>query len=176
MHTILCCLLQFWVYYRIFFWIHVVYLFILIRNTSLRQSHDHPSGGGVILKDMVEIAPQIAKFMGPTWVPPGSCWPQMGPMLAPWTLLSGSVASHNNARNSANCVNIYWDRLCHKCRGGWSARTTSLTLLPLNKNGRHFSGDIFICIFVNEMFACWLKSHWSLFLRVQLTLAQHCFR
>ena len=23
----------------------------------------------------------IAKFMGPTWGPPGSCWPQMGPMI-----------------------------------------------------------------------------------------------
>ena len=32
---------------------------------------------------------QIAKFMGPTWGPTGSCRPQMGPMLAPWTLLSG---------------------------------------------------------------------------------------
>ena len=32
---------------------------------------------------------QIAKFMGPTWGPPGSCQPQMGPMSAPWTLLSG---------------------------------------------------------------------------------------
>ena len=32
---------------------------------------------------------KIAKFMGPTWGPPGSCRPQMGPMLAPWTLLSG---------------------------------------------------------------------------------------
>ena len=31
---------------------------------------------------------QIANFMGPTWGPPGSCRPQMGPMLAPWTLLS----------------------------------------------------------------------------------------
>ena len=31
----------------------------------------------------------LAKFMGPTWGPPGSCRPQMGPMLAPWTLLSG---------------------------------------------------------------------------------------
>ena len=31
---------------------------------------------------------QIAKSMGPTWGPPGTCWPQMGPMLAPWTLLS----------------------------------------------------------------------------------------
>ena len=34
---------------------------------------------------------QIAKFVGPTWAPPGSCRPQMGPMLAPWTLLSGKL-------------------------------------------------------------------------------------
>ena len=27
--------------------------------------------------------------MGPTWGPPGSCRPQIDPMLAPWTLLSG---------------------------------------------------------------------------------------
>ena len=33
--------------------------------------------------------PQIAKFMGPPWGPPGSCRSQVGPMLAPWTLLSG---------------------------------------------------------------------------------------
>ena len=26
--------------------------------------------------------------MGPTWGPPGSCRPQMGPLLDPWTLLS----------------------------------------------------------------------------------------
>ena len=35
------------------------------------------------------LSSQIAKFMGPTWGPPGSCRPQMGPMLAPKTLLSG---------------------------------------------------------------------------------------
>ena len=29
----------------------------------------------------------ITNSMGPTWGPPGSCRPQMGPMLAPWTLL-----------------------------------------------------------------------------------------
>ena len=28
-----------------------------------------------------------------TWGPPGSCRPQMGPMLAPWTLLSGVFCS-----------------------------------------------------------------------------------
>ena len=32
---------------------------------------------------------QITKFMGPIWDPSGSCWSQMGPMLAPCTLLSG---------------------------------------------------------------------------------------
>ena len=32
---------------------------------------------------------QIAKFMGPTWGPPGSCRPQMDSILATWTLLSG---------------------------------------------------------------------------------------
>ena len=37
----------------------------------------------------VSLATQIAKFMGPIWGPPGSCRPQMGPLLAPWTLLSG---------------------------------------------------------------------------------------
>ena len=35
------------------------------------------------------VTSQIAKFMGPRWGPPGSCRPLMGPILAPWTLLSG---------------------------------------------------------------------------------------
>ena len=37
----------------------------------------------------LQVTSQISKFMGPTWGPPGSCRPQMGPMLAPWILLSG---------------------------------------------------------------------------------------
>ena len=43
------------------------------------------------------MMPQIAKFTWPTWGPPGSCRTQMGPMLAPWTLLSGTVWSHQAA-------------------------------------------------------------------------------
>ena len=42
-----------------------------------------------MLRLIVTRGTQIARFMGPTWDPPGSCRPQMGPMLAPWTLLSG---------------------------------------------------------------------------------------
>ena len=37
------------------------------------------------------MIPQIARSMGPTWGSPGSCRPQMDPMLAPWTLLSGTM-------------------------------------------------------------------------------------
>ena len=33
----------------------------------------------------------IARFMGPTWGPPGADRTQVGPMLAPWTLLSGVI-------------------------------------------------------------------------------------
>ena len=36
------------------------------------------------------VASQITKFMGPTCGPPGSCRPQMGPMLAPWALYKES--------------------------------------------------------------------------------------
>ena len=32
---------------------------------------------------------EIARFMRPTWGPPGDNRTQVGPMLAPWTLLSG---------------------------------------------------------------------------------------
>ena len=32
---------------------------------------------------------QIARFMGPTWGPYGSCRPQVDPKLIPWTLISG---------------------------------------------------------------------------------------
>ena len=39
-------------------------------------------------KEEVCIHTQIAKFMGPTRGPFGSCRPQMGPMLAPWIMLA----------------------------------------------------------------------------------------
>ena len=35
------------------------------------------------------ISSQIARFMGATWGPPGDDRTQVGPTLAPWTLLSG---------------------------------------------------------------------------------------
>ena len=38
------------------------------------------------------IVTLIARFMGPTWGPSGADRTQVGPMLAPWTLLSGLIA------------------------------------------------------------------------------------
>ena len=65
---------------------------------------------------------QIARIMGPTWGPPGSCRPQSGPMWAPWTLLSGMVLTlYNSALDklinsvfpvlgtlSCNVMQLYW--------------------------------------------------------------------
>ena len=48
----------------------------------------------------------IARFMGPTWGPPGSCQPRVDPMLAPWTLLSGILKPVWNVPHFSG--NIYW--------------------------------------------------------------------
>ena len=66
-----------------------------------------------------DIFDQIEKFMGPTWGPPGSCRPQIGPILAPWILLSGYnvfiMKIHRRlgscdsvCRNTASQYNIVW--------------------------------------------------------------------
>ena len=38
-----------------------------------------------------QTAPLVARFKGPTWGPSGADRTQEGPMLAPWTLLSGPI-------------------------------------------------------------------------------------
>ena len=50
--------------------------------------------------------------------------------------------------------------------------TKNLTLNTLRprQDGRHFPDDIFKCISWMKMFEFWLKSHWSLFLRVQYSI------
>ena len=57
-----------------------------------------------------QSTPQIAKFMGPTWSPSGSCRSQMGPMLAPWTLLSGTWWTQWT--NPELCCSCNWWLLC----------------------------------------------------------------
>ena len=63
------------------------------KRLTKKQIYDHPMYSLGIWSDWpyLNLCVQIAKFMGPTWGPPGSCRPQMGPLLAPWILLSGWV-------------------------------------------------------------------------------------
>ena len=57
----------------------------------------------------VEVNPPlITRFMGPTWDPSGADRTQVGPMLAPWTLLSGTTSSQVIYDTDAN-----WNSFCH---------------------------------------------------------------
>ena len=54
---------------------------------------------------------QIAKIMGPTWGPPGSCRPQMGPMLGTWILLSGKLCTlHTYCITVVKKASLEWCR------------------------------------------------------------------
>ena len=56
----------------------------IIFITLLSNEHGEP---------FIPFPTKIAKLMEPTWGPPGFCWPQMGPMLDPWTLLPGYTST-----------------------------------------------------------------------------------
>ena len=94
-------------------WIHGVYSPIFFRVTSLALRQPYPSASEVTLGDtniiywrqttikwknkifgLYCIYILIERFMGPTWGPSGADRTQVGPMLAPWTLLSGYIYIH----------------------------------------------------------------------------------
>ena len=56
--------------------------------------------------DFLGTWPQITKFMGPTQSPSGSCRPQMGPMLAPWTLLSGIHCLYDEVDATSSRIHV----------------------------------------------------------------------
>ena len=58
--------------------------------------------------------PKITRFMGPTWGPPGSCRPQMGPILAPWTLRSGAFRLSGHTIDGQQELAKYHDSLIAK--------------------------------------------------------------
>ena len=61
-----------------------------------------------ILLSLFWLPAQTAKFMGPIWGPPGSCRPQMGPMLAPWTLLSRRTTKNSRPICRYTLVTQIW--------------------------------------------------------------------
>ena len=60
-------------------------------GSVLMKTCDWSPGSQRNLRNTCLILSQIARFMGPTWGPPGTDRTQVGPMLAPWSLLSGVV-------------------------------------------------------------------------------------
>ena len=96
----------------------------------------------------ISIKTQIAKFMGPTWGPPGSCRSQMGPMLAPRTLLSrkGPLAwenlptwlpqAHGNPLAESGTVGggFIMGKFPPPDHGTWDGQKTSNQVLVLSDN------------------------------------------
>ena len=101
----LCCILKCLYLYFLTGWdghfpcCFCVMFYVIISNGDYVHQHKlHITLSLIILAhctlyaaslDRLPMTSQIAKFMGPTWGPLRSCRPQMGPMLTPWTLLSG---------------------------------------------------------------------------------------
>ena len=67
-------------------------------------------------------ATQKANFVGPTWGPPGSCRPQVGPMLAPWTLLLGKLTASVQVIILYNGFECYIFEIIDICHMGYWKR------------------------------------------------------
>ena len=86
------------------------WLFHII-NVSLRMKIRVKSSFALICSDSQICSCSFVRFMGPTLGLPGSCWPQMGPMLAPLTLLSGLVTGAFPMKRSSN-TGLSWLLYC----------------------------------------------------------------
>ena len=75
---------------------------------------------------VVSTQSQKAKFIRPTWGPPGSCRPQMGPILAPWTLLSRM--SSPALQCSRPAVSAYWSSILGNLGNGWVSKFSTSSL------------------------------------------------
>ena len=114
------------------------------------------------ISNVYDMVTQIARFTWPTWGTPGSCRPQLGPMLGPWTLLSGHgtgieyvisrrvelislIPSQVRDNNLIFLVFIVGDTLeCHQWQNALSNAFKSQTLetVTFNKNQYSYIGVI----------------------------------
>ena len=129
--------------------------------------------------------------MGPTWDPPGSCRPQIGPMLAPWTLLSGlcmeiTSVEHRSHFDLTKDINKYqyhilswWTTECEfwelDSKWWWNILMWSSCWLTLCSMGNThwgqtgwqiFSGNIFQYIF--------FKGNISISIQISLQFVPSC--
>ena len=67
---------------------------LIWNDQCLKSACMFASCDNIIFSTMLLCEPmltRIARFMGPTWGPAGAYGTQVGPILAPWTLLSGDI-------------------------------------------------------------------------------------
>ena len=94
---------------------------------------------------------QIVRFTWPTWGPPASCWPQVGPMLAPWTLpsggfmVSGWISIHILTRFTCAFSSELLHCIISYCRYGFAGSLYSLDHLMVMLQWFHFSYRHLIC-------------------------------
>ena len=95
---------------------------------------------------------QIAIFMWPTWGPPGSCRPQVGPMLAPWTLLSGCFQRVSVSKRGpwSNCGYFSLDNIVPVLSWGGILLSVSIIYsvarLPLSGTECNFPIGLYRCV------------------------------
>ena len=94
------------------------------------------------------LGSQIAKFMGPTWGPPGSCRPQLGPMLDPWTLLSAVFKHHfENA----------WKEWPQSCTAWWRYPRANSRIVFTNQKGKsQYQGGVEVSQITRFMGPTWV--------------------
>ena len=129
--------------------------------------------------------PQIARFMGPTWGPSGADRTQVGPMLGPWTLLSGTPYLAPTPQLFVGILEItdvwYTDNtsVSHGIKTTWHGNifcltgplwgeSTSHELNPLMKGPLMWSFDVFFdgCLNnrFNKQWSCrWFETLWCFY-------------
>ena len=119
-------------------WLSIIYVFIKFKYTftTIIMNYKHYSSVRRFALLIYEST-QIARFMGQTWGPPGSCWPQMGPMLAPWTLLSGIyyVASRQLQRDPTPSWDKHADSVYHNTSNHTISRSQYCYLIDVHTHG-----------------------------------------
>ena len=112
----------------------------------------------------------IARFVGPTWGPSVADRTQVGPMLAPWTLLSGKFSNIASDRLAANMMtssngNIF--RVTGPLRGGFTGQRLIPAQRPVTRNF-----GVFFDLRLNKLLSKQSKRRW--FETPSRSLWRHC--
>ena len=77
-------------------WITRTYQYPPRHNKSINLAVPMTYGGSLYSQQCISL---IARFMGPTWGPPGADRTEVGPMLAPWTFYLGCLETDTHIRS-----------------------------------------------------------------------------